>query len=91
MELGTMGNGGDTEDEDGGQERRDSPGDSMGLKGGKGNQGKGRYNGYGHQLALKRAEGKQGKGESKRQHKGKGNGKTGKGWRRRQKRKGPKA
>ena len=48
MELETMGKGGDTEDEDGGQ-GGDSSGDFTGLKRGKVKQGKGQCNGYCHQ------------------------------------------
>ena len=43
MDLGTMGNGGGNEDDDGGQEG-DSSGDLMGLNGGEGKQRKGQYN-----------------------------------------------
>ena len=45
MDLGTMENGRNSEDDDGGQDR-ESSGYLMGLNGGKGKQGKGQYNGY---------------------------------------------
>ena len=45
MDLVTMENGGDNEDDDGDHDR-ESSGDLMGLKGGKGKHGKRQYNGY---------------------------------------------
>ena len=42
MDFGTVGQGRDDEDDDGGQDR-DSSGDLVGLKGGKGKEGKGQY------------------------------------------------
>ena len=89
MDLGTMENGGDNEDDDGGRDR-DPSGDLMGLKGGKGKTRKGTVQwilppvwavGTHGNSWLEKGKRKQGKEESKGQNKGKGKGKIGKGWR----------
>ena len=89
MDLETMENGGNDEDDDGGRDR-DPSGDLMGLKGGKGKTRKGTVQwilppvwavGTHGNSWLEKGKRKQGKEESKGQNKGKGKGKIGKGWR----------